>query len=56
MLRDRRARWPTCALIIYLVVAEGVRQRAGPQGGDAAALVGGIATLLLFLAALAKDG
>jgi hypothetical protein len=44
------------ALIIYLVAAKVSDAIPDLQGGDAAALVGGIATLLLFAATLAKDG
>jgi hypothetical protein len=43
-------------LIIYLVAAKVSDSVPDLQGGDAAALVGGIATLLLFAATLAKDG
>ena len=44
------------ALVIYLVVSKVSESVPDLKGGEAAALVGGIATLLLFLAALAKDG
>jgi hypothetical protein len=44
------------ALIIYMVVAKISDSVPDLKGGDAAALVGGIAALLLFLAAAAKDG
>lgn len=44
------------ALVVYMVVAKVSSAVPDLKGGDAAALVGGIATLLLFLAALAKGG
>ena len=43
------------ALIVYLVVAKVSDSVPDLQGGDAAALVGGIAALITFLAALAGD-
>lgn len=44
------------ALVVYMVVAKLSDSVPDLKGGDAAALVGGIATLLLFLAAFAKGG
>lgn len=43
-------------LIVYLVLAKTLDSIPDLKGGDAAALVGGIATLLLFAATIAKDG
>jgi hypothetical protein len=44
------------AMVVYLVVSKVSESVPDLKGGEAAALVGGIATLLLFLAAMAKDG
>ncbi|MCW3820418.1 hypothetical protein ONA91_38910 [Micromonospora sp. DR5-3] len=44
------------ALIVYMVVATFSDSVPDLRGGDAAALVGGIAALVVFLAALAGDG
>lgn len=44
------------ALIVYMVVAKVSDSVPDLRGGDAAALVGGIAALIVFLAALAGDG
>jgi hypothetical protein len=44
------------ALVSYMVVAKVSDSVPDLKGGDAAALVGGIATLLLFFAAFAKGG
>ena len=44
------------ALVGYMVIAKVSDSVPDLKGGDAAALVGGIATLLLFLAAFAKGG
>jgi hypothetical protein len=44
------------ALIVYMVVAKYSDSVTDLAGGDAAALVGGIAALMLFLVAAAKDG
>jgi hypothetical protein len=44
------------ALIVYMLVAKLSDSVPDLAGGDAAALVGGIAAMLLFLAAAAKDG
>jgi hypothetical protein len=44
------------AMVVYLVVSKVSDSVPDLKGGEAAALVGGIATLLLFMAAVAKDG
>jgi hypothetical protein len=44
------------AMVVYLIVSKVSDSVPDLKGGEAAALVGGIATLLLFLAAMAKDG
>jgi hypothetical protein len=44
------------ALIVYLIVAAASEAVPDLQGGDAAALVGGIAVLVMFAAAYARSG
>ncbi|HEY7047665.1 MAG TPA: hypothetical protein VH373_10615 [Jatrophihabitantaceae bacterium] len=44
------------ALIVYLIVAKVSKSVPDLAGGDAAALVGGIAALIIFLASFACDG
>jgi hypothetical protein len=49
---------PLCfaALVVYMLLGKFTTLVPATQGSDAAALVGGVATLLLFAASLSRDG